>query len=109
MPSAASAVPQPKASHLSDAPCFVPGKWEEVAIKSGNPPEPRIAHAQAVVGSKIYCFGGRASVTIEEAPMGDLHVFDAEEGGWSEVPTTGTPPSPRRCAAMGLTASRARN
>mmetsp|Transcript_34039 Transcript_34039/g.87025 ORF Transcript_34039/g.87025 Transcript_34039/m.87025 type:complete len:323 (-) Transcript_34039:70-1038(-) len=71
------------------------GKWEEVAIKAGAAPEPRIAHAQAAVGSNIYCFGGRASVTIEEAPMADLHVFNADECSWSEVPSTGTPPPPR--------------
>ena len=66
-------------------------------IKAGNtPPVPRIAHAQAAIGNRIYIFGGRQGIQMEESPLNDLHYFDVEAKKWTEIrKVSGTPPSPR--------------
>ena len=33
--------------------------WQKVSIVSGTPPQARIAQAQAVIGSRIWIFGGK--------------------------------------------------
>lgn len=57
---------------------------------------PRVAHAQAVVDSKLYVFGGRQGITMEEAPLCDIWAFDLEAETWKEVEAaSGTPPAAR--------------
>ena len=66
-------------------------KWRSIGSKeNGGPqPPPRIAHAQATIGEKIYIFGGRSGIKMDEKPLQDMWVLDAsgkpgtEE--WSEV------------------------
>lgn len=58
-------------------------KKVELAADSGPPPSPRIAHGQAVLGSRIFVFGGREGITMDERPLNDLHYFDCETKRWS--------------------------
>lgn len=61
-------------------------------------PSPRIAHAQATIGKKIYIFGGRQGITMDESPLNDLHYFDTVKEEWVEVAMVGkvgNVPSPR--------------
>jgi len=46
--------------------------WEEVAVSNGKAPSHRVAHAQAVVGKKLYVFGGRQGIGMDEKPLSDL-------------------------------------
>jgi len=66
-------------------------KWEKVEC-IGNPPTARSDHSVAVVGKKLYYFGGSDQTVT---PLNDLHVFDTENLTWSEVVAKGTAPSPR--------------
>ena len=75
-------------------------------IKAGKTsPVPRIAHSQATIGNKIYIFGGRQGVQMEESPLNDLHNFDTVTESWTEVRSlSGKSPSPRsfhRMVAVG--------
>jgi len=54
-------------------------------LTTNEPPLPRIAHGQAVIGNRIYIFGGRQGITMEESPLNDLHYFDVETKEWTEV------------------------
>ena len=80
-----------------------------VAEASGAVPPPRIAHSQAAVGTTIYVFGGRQSVTMEEKPLNDLHSFDVATGAWAQVApadASGAVPAVRsfhKMAAVGST------
>ena len=60
------------------------GVWQKIEV-SNDAPAPRIAHSQAVIGNKIYIFGGRQGITMEEMPLNDLHYFDVETKTWNEV------------------------
>eukprot|EP00516_Mucochytrium_quahogii_P012817 CAMPEP_0203796920 /NCGR_PEP_ID=MMETSP0100_2-20121128/8283_1 /ASSEMBLY_ACC=CAM_ASM_000210 /TAXON_ID=96639 /ORGANISM=" , Strain NY0313808BC1" /LENGTH=329 /DNA_ID=CAMNT_0050702053 /DNA_START=1604 /DNA_END=2593 /DNA_ORIENTATION=- len=72
----------------------VSGEWSQVEVK-GEAPEPRVGHAQAVIGDKLYVFGGRQGVTMEEKPLGDLFCFDTKSKTWSACGTQGDSPCPR--------------
>ena len=84
------------------------GEWAPVAAANDGP-SARIAHAQAVVGgTHLYVFGGRASLTMEEAPLNDLWRFDLEARAWEQVHAGGEAsdalPCPRsfhKAAAVG--------
>jgi hypothetical protein len=43
--------------------------WKRVETKTDDVPPPRVAHAQAVVGSVLYIFGGRQGITMDESPL----------------------------------------
>lgn len=61
-------------------------------------PSPRVAHSQAVSndGLSVFVFGGRAGISMSEAPLNDLWRFDLERDKWTEcVSVQGDPPSPR--------------
>merc|ERR1712228_1080539 len=58
---------------------------------TGDPPSPRAAHAAAVVGKKMYVFGGNNFNKL----FNDLYYLDTDNMKWSQVITTGTPPSGR--------------
>ena len=66
--------------------------WEEQKLSSASKnidiPKARIAHAQASVASKIYIFGGRQSLTMEEAPLNDLYSFDVSTSIWENLSPT---------------------
>lgn len=68
--------------------------WQEIKT-SGNPPLPRFGHAQAVIGSCIYIFGGRMGTAIDEKLLNDFYMFDTKTCKWTEVEFKGSAPSPR--------------
>ena len=70
------------------------GSWSTIEA-TGVAPPPRVAHAQAVVGSSLYVFGGRQGIHMSEAPLNDLHKFDLETRAWSTIPPTDGVPSVR--------------
>nr|AFP47621.1 epithiospecifier protein [Cardamine hirsuta] len=71
------------------APTFQ-GEWIKVDQKGGETPGPRSAHGIAVVGNKLYCFGGEliANKHIDK----DLYVFDFNTQTWSIAPANGEAP-----------------
>ena len=81
-----------------------PLKWQAMAAE-GDVPPPRVAHAQAAVGSKIYIFGGRQGIGMSEAPLADMYEFDVAVNRWSLVEAKGgSPPASRsfhRMVAVG--------
>jgi hypothetical protein len=71
------------------------GGWRVLQTKSAKP-APRFAHGQAVVDGNIYVFGGRQGITMDEAPLNDMHKFDVSTATWSPVTyVAGEPPSKR--------------
>ncbi|XP_066915449.1 uncharacterized protein [Clytia hemisphaerica] len=62
--------------------------WRKIDAQ-GNSPVPRIAHSQAVIGNRIYIFGGRQGITMDESPLNDLHCFDTVTETWTEVAVKG--------------------
>ncbi|KAK9152392.1 hypothetical protein Syun_010701 [Stephania yunnanensis] len=68
------------------------GKWIKIDQK-GVGPGARSSHAVAVVGDKLYAFGG------EHAPRvpvdNDLHVFDFRTSTWTVAEAAGDVPPPR--------------
>ena len=81
-------------------------KWRSIGAKGNGmlSPPPRVAHAQAAIGGKIYIFGGRMGVKMDEKPLNDMWILDASgEPGteeWSEVQyddsTSSSPPPEAR-------------
>lgn len=71
------------------------GIWQKLEVKN-DAPLPRIAHSQATIGNRIYIFGGRQGIQMEESPLNDLHFFDVDNNKWNEVLSPDdTFPSPR--------------
>ena len=71
-------------------------KWEVMRVKGGTPPALRLAHAQTKIDDTIYIFGGRQSVSMEEAPLNDLHAFNVKTSCWDDLSTDTTEqPCPR--------------
>jgi hypothetical protein len=65
-------------------PAETKGKQRATAIDMGNVPEPRVGHATAVIGNRIFVFGGRSprdSKPLEEA--GRVWAFDIRTRTWS--------------------------
>ena len=62
--------------------------WRKIEAQE-NSPSPRIAHAQATIGNKIYIFGGRQGITMDESPLNDLHCFDTQTETWTQVEVKG--------------------
>ena len=54
-----------------------------------NSPIPRVAHAQTVIGNRIYIFGGQSVGTHSEQSkqslLNDLYYFDVKTEVWTEV------------------------
>uniref|UniRef100_A0A2P2L768 Nitrile-specifier protein 5-like n=2 Tax=Rhizophora mucronata TaxID=61149 RepID=A0A2P2L768_RHIMU len=79
------------------------GKWVKLDQK-GNGPGARSSHAIALVGHKVYAFGGE--FTPREPVDNKLHEFDVETSTWSVADVTGDIPPPRvgvTMAAVGHT------
>jgi hypothetical protein len=68
-------------------------QWQQMRVENGPPA--RIAHAQAVCQEKLYIFGGRAGVAMNEQAMNDLWVLDTFTKKWSQLETHGSPPEAR--------------
>ena len=76
--------------------------WQWRRILPEVTPPARVAHAQAECEDRVYVFGGRAGITMEEKPMNDLWELDAsgepETETWTLVEPSeqsGPPPQPR--------------
>ena len=69
-------------------------EWRKIVHTERSPP-PRIAHTQAFIGNELMLFGGRASVTMEEAALDDLWSLNVETEEWRKVDSSGAAPSPR--------------
>lgn len=76
--------------------------WQWRRISCDVTPPARVAHAQAACGNRVYVFGGRAGITMEEKAMNDLWELDAsgEKGSerWTLIePSQDSrpPPEPR--------------
>ncbi|KAK4492913.1 hypothetical protein RD792_000240 [Penstemon davidsonii] len=68
------------------------GKWVKLNQK-GNGPGARSSHAIAVVGQKVYAFGGEFTPRV---PVDNhLYVFDLTDQTWSVAHATGDIPPPR--------------
>jgi hypothetical protein len=69
------------------------GAWSAVN-PSGTAPSKRQAHTAAVIGGKMYIFGGNGST----GNLNDLHVYDPSvgaQGSWSALSPAGTIPCQR--------------
>lgn len=83
--------PSEQAANLDDVPLEEPkGKGKEVATdikpELGDVPAPRVGHATAVIGSRIFLFGGRGGPDmkpLEEA--GRVWVYDTRSHTWSHL------------------------
>lgn len=67
--------------------CYIDYQVEQ----KGKGPGPRSSHAIAVVGDKLYSFGGEltSNVPVDK----DLYVFDLNTHTWSVAPATGDIPT----------------
>ncbi|XP_044292377.1 kelch domain-containing protein 1 isoform X2 [Varanus komodoensis] len=66
--------------------------WYQPTIKQGVPPQPRAAHACAVLGNKGFVFGGR----VLQTRMNDLHSLNLDTWVWSgQICTNGEKPRDR--------------
>ncbi|CAN7018557.1 hypothetical protein HID58_020632 [Brassica napus] len=63
------------------------GEWIKVEQKGGNAPGKRCSHGIAVVGDKLYSFGGELETNV--AIDKDLYVFDLNTQNWSIAPANG--------------------
>jgi len=61
----------------------------------GETPPSRSNHASAVVGKKMYIFGGLLQQDKELVDSNDMHVLDTTTMTWSAPQCTGTIPEPR--------------
>ena len=71
--------------------------WQKL-VAHGEAPPPRIGHAQAAVGTRLYVMGGRQGEKMDEAPLSDLFCFDTATSRWECVapaPDSAPPPTPR--------------
>lgn len=70
--------------------------WVEVEVE--NAPPPRVAHAQTIVGSWLYIFGGRQGIHMNEAPLNDMYRINLASSTtlrWEKVELTGDIPCER--------------
>jgi hypothetical protein len=80
---------------------------EWTCVEPLHGPPSRNAHAQATIAQRIYCFGGRKGIELEEDNLADLWTFDTETREWAEIKgMSGDVPCPRSyhvaCAIGGL-------
>lgn len=63
-----------------------PTSWRMVPIKGETFPS-RVAHASAYcsTNNKIYMFGGRCGIDMNEAALNDLWCFDVTTESWNEI------------------------
>nr|AFP47620.1 thiocyanate-forming protein [Alliaria petiolata] len=66
------------------------GEWKKVEQKGGQVPSPRSSHGIALVGDKLYCFGGEHPPY--ESIDKELYVFDFNTHTWSIAPAKGDVP-----------------
>ncbi|GIL65022.1 hypothetical protein Vafri_18872 [Volvox africanus] len=84
---------------------FPDGTWCVVDAK-GEPPTPRVAHASAAVGNKLYIFGGRSGLAMGEGASNDLYVFDPDTCTWARLNGQGDIPPKRSYHTMTAVANK---
>jgi N-acetylneuraminic acid mutarotase len=52
---------------------------------TGHVPKPRSAHASAVIGHKVYIFGGHAEAIEQQPCFGDFHVLNTSRKTWKRA------------------------
>ncbi|KAJ3150914.1 hypothetical protein HDU89_002911 [Geranomyces variabilis] len=57
-----------------------------VVEPTAEAPTPRVGHSTAVIGDKIYLFGGRSGA--EQAPLDDFYSFDTVARKWTRIDQT---------------------
>src|SRR5438270_645621 len=106
---AASAAPPPSApvATVSAAPAAdVPAPaWEKVTT-TGAAPSPRCASAGAVVGDRLYVFGG----VIDSAfhVTNDLWAYDVSKNQWAKLEPAGEAPPARQITLLAADEARAK-
>ncbi|GAB4824011.1 hypothetical protein N2152v2_011057 [Parachlorella kessleri] len=68
--------------------------WSRLA-PSGDTPWPREGHAAALLGQRMYVFGGNTMQDGEERYENDLHILDLVSHEWTRVQALGSLPRPR--------------
>uniref|UniRef100_A0A0R0JV95 Uncharacterized protein n=1 Tax=Glycine max TaxID=3847 RepID=A0A0R0JV95_SOYBN len=70
--------------------------WVSPTIRGEGPPA-REGHSAAVVGKRLYIFGGcgKSADNNNELYYNDLYILNTETFVWKCATTSGTPPSPR--------------
>uniref|UniRef100_A0A7S4W1K6 Uncharacterized protein n=1 Tax=Ditylum brightwellii TaxID=49249 RepID=A0A7S4W1K6_9STRA len=59
--------------------------WRNLSAAIGSSaPSPRVAHAQAIVNDRVYIFGGRSGISMNESPLNDLWALDTSDGVGNE-------------------------
>merc|ERR1719272_46795 len=77
-----------------------PLEWTTLSQEgAANAPCARIAHTQVELDGKIWTFGGRYGIVMDEGALGDLHCFDPATNTWREVKADNAP-GPRSFHAM---------
>ena len=95
---AVARVPIDMTVHELHAPERGSSSWRQIA--PARAPQPRIAHAQAVVDGRVLVFGGRQGEAMGEAALDDLWAFDPEAEAWEELAAPSAPggvAAPRPC------------
>jgi hypothetical protein len=76
--------------------------FEQVPLNGRPPPRARGAAAYDPDGDRMIVFGGRfrAEATGPYTLYNDVWALDLETLAWQQIPTTGTPPSPRSSTSL---------
>jgi N-acetylneuraminic acid mutarotase len=68
--------------------------WENITNQiEGEPPYPRMSHGSAVIGDRMYIFGG---ITSDKKLLSDIHIFDIRKLRWISPQVCGRPPTARQ-------------
>ncbi|XP_026323314.1 kelch domain-containing protein 4 [Hyposmocoma kahamanoa] len=86
--------------HYKDLWCFslTDKKWEKVV--SPNGPSPRSGHRMALLGRKLFVFGGYADDGRECKYFDDLYTFCLDTRTWTKLSPSGRGPSARSACVM---------
>ncbi|KAH8671016.1 hypothetical protein BX600DRAFT_235997 [Xylariales sp. PMI_506] len=89
-------VPLSSPELTKDASSSDKGKGKEAAVVD-EVPSPRLGHATAVIGSRIFLFGGRSAAAETLNENGRVWIFETKTSSWSYLtPAPGSPvPRPR--------------
>ncbi|CAF0874679.1 unnamed protein product [Adineta steineri] len=58
--------------------------WKRLLVNRGERPAPRLGHAAAAVAHKLFIFGGRTSVGMNDSTLDDLYSFDTDTNEWTQ-------------------------
>jgi len=52
---------------------------------TGIPPEPRVAHSQAITNNNLFIWGGRQGIDIGDGDLDDFHKLDLNTLQWEKI------------------------